>query len=412
MQGFLELITLMLALSGFGVDSNSKAPSADTVLAYTVDDADVVAYLDVVAVGPRNHKVLVGLVDDPMVKASPDLHALAKKLKTNVEGVRGMAKAVAGLDPVNDITSVTIFLDLAPGAEPQQMAVARGTFPAKFLEKVAAVAGGTTGAIDGRTTLELDPSRFLGTSKDGALIVGPRAWVEPRVDDDWKAPRRKKGSPWAAIAKRLDAKPFLLLAVKLDETSATALAKEVGEPFVSDLVTGSELAILAAHTDGIAFHWKDRTKEGLDRVALAAEGLIELTRAAHVAPRGMAKLIIAALGSYQGQSKELDAVIDRKDDLLKIVEEYTGDGKFKVEVDKDSKARSLTVRATGKSLSDVVPAAVLVPVGALVFQMAGAADASPPAQAKPVTKPVAKPKPKPVAPRKDGGIKEKKPRSR
>ena len=71
MQGILELITLMLAMSGLGVDENSKAPSADAVLAYTVDDADVVAYLDVVAVGPRNHKVLVGLPDDPMVKASP-----------------------------------------------------------------------------------------------------------------------------------------------------------------------------------------------------------------------------------------------------------------------------------------------------------------------------------------------------
>jgi hypothetical protein len=403
MQGFLELITLMLALSGFGVDANKKAPSADTVLAYTVEDADLVAYLDVAAVGPRNHKVLVGLPDDPTVKANPDALALAKKLKTNVEGVRGMAKAVAGLDPVNDITSVTVYLDFAPGAAPQQMAVARGTFPADFLKKVAAVAGGTTGAIDGRTTLELDATRFMGMTKDGTLIVGPRAWVEPRVDDDWKAPKRKKGSAWAAIGKRLDAKPFLLIAAKLDETTAAALAKEVDEPFASDLIAGSELAILALHTDGVAFHWKDRSKAGLERIALATEGMIELTRAAHVAPRAIAKIAVAALGSYAGQSKDVDALIARKDDLLAVIEEYTGDGKFKVQLDKNAKARTLTVRATGKSLSDVVPAAMFVPAGAFLFL--AASDAAPP---PPPPKPVVKPKPKPVPPRKDGGVRSKK----
>lgn len=407
MQGFLELVTLMLALSGFGVDANKKAPSADTVLAYTVDEADLVAYVDVVAVGPRNHKVLVGLPDDPTVKASPEALALAKKLKTNVEGVRGMAKAVAGLDPVNDITSVTLYVDLAPGAAPQQMAVARGTFPVDFLEKVAAVAGGTTGAIDGRTTLELDASRFLGMTRDGTLIVGPKAWVEPRVDDDWKAPKRKKGSAWAAIAKRLDARPFLLIAAKLDEASASELAKEAGEPFVSDLITGGELAILALHTDGVAFHWKDRSEDGLDRVALATEGLIELTRAAHVAPRGVAKIAVAVLGSYQGMNKDVDALIARKDDLLDVIEEYTGDGKFKVSFDTDNKARTLTVRATGKSLSDVIPAAVFIPAGAFLFLAAG--EAAPPPPAKPQAKPAAKPTPKPVAPRKDGGVKSKKP---
>jgi hypothetical protein len=403
MQGFLELITLMLAMSGLGVDSNSKAPSADVVLAYTVEDADVVAYLDVVAVGPRNHKVIVGLPDDPMVKESPEALALAKKLKSNVEGVRGMAKAVAGLDPVNDITSVTVFVDFVPGKEPLQMAVARGTFPADFLKKVASVAGGTTGSIDGRATLELDANRFFGTSKDGALLVGPRAWVEPRVDDDWKSPKRKKGSDWAAIAKRLDAKPFLLVAAKLDDTTAAALGKDLTEPFAKDLVAGAELAIVALHGDGVSFHWKDRTKAGLERVALAAEGMVDLTRAAHVAPRGVAKIAVAALGSYAGLGKEVDAVIARKADLLKIIEEYTGDGKFKVAVDKDAKARTLTVRATGKHLSDVVPAAVFVPAAAFLFVMGE--DAAAPPQSKPPA--TTKPKPKPVPPRKDGGIRPK-----
>jgi hypothetical protein len=285
--------------------------------------------------------------------------------------------------------------------------VVRGAIPPDFIKKVSQVAGGTTGSIDGRATLEIDPATFLGTSKDGTLIVGPRAWVEARVDDDWKAPKRKKGSAWAAIAKQLDAKPFFLVAAKLDEAAATALGKELGDEFARDVITGAELAVFALHHDGVAFQWKDRSKAGLERVALATEGLIELTRAAHVAPRGIARIAVAVLSSYQGKSKELDALIARKDDLLKVVEDYTGDGKFKVSFAKNVKARTLTVRATGKTLSDVIPAVAIVPGMAFLFLMAGDQAAPPPTT--PVVKPArpAKPAPKPVPPRKDGGIKGK-----
>ena len=395
MPGILEVISFMLAFGGVGVDANSKAPSADAVLAYAVDDADAVVQLDVAAVGPRNYKVLVGLADDPAVKASPEMLGMAKQIKANLEGVRGMAKSFAGIDPVNDITSVTVFVDLGPDGKTHQMAVARGTFPADFVKKLSGVAGGTAGTIDGRATLEMDPETFLGTAKDGALIVGPKAWVTPRVDDDWKPAKRAKGSAWAMIAKELDDKPFFMVAAKMDEKTAAGAAKEIGDNFAGDLVAGHEVAIIGLHHDGLSIVWKDRTKAGMERVAQLADGTVELMRAAQIAPRGFVKIVLAALDSYKGKDKELDVLIAHKDDLAKLVEQYTGDGNFKVKSDKDGKARTFTLRATGKTLSDVVPVAMLVPaIGAgMWMSMSGS----------PSEMPVASPPPRPVT-RSGGGV--------
>jgi hypothetical protein len=388
MHGLLQVISLMLALGGFGIDDEAKAPSADTVLEFAVDDADVILHANVAAVAPHNYDVLVGLADDPAIKASADLLALAKKVKSNLEGVRGMASAIAGIDLIDDVTSLTVFLDIVPGADPTRLVVARGKFPKDLVDKLAKVAGGTPGTIDGRATLEVDASTFIGTARNGALLIGPRAWVEPRVDDDWKAAKRKKGSAWATIAKYLDAKPFLLAASKLDATDATATGKELGANFLSDLATSHELAILALAHDGLSFYWKDRTKDHLARVALATDGVLDLMRAGHVAPRGMAKLLVAAIDSYAGTSPELDELIAHKDELLAVVESYSGDGKFKADVKKDTKARTLTVHATGKKLSDVIPMALLVPAVVAGFLYADAQPAPAPTPApkkKPAT---------------------------
>lgn len=408
MYGLLEVITMMLALSGFGVDQNKKAPTGDAVLEYAVEDADAMVHVDLAAVGPRNYKALLALPDDPLIKASPALLDEVKRIKVNVEGVRGMAKAVAGIDVVEDLSSVTVFLDLDPQKDPVAMAVVRGTFPADFVKKIAKPAGGKTGSVDGRDTLQIDADMLLGMTKSGVLIVGPRAWVEPRIDDDWKAPKRARGSAAATVASYLDARPWFLAALRVDDKAASALAKEAGDNVIGDLVAGHELAILALHHDGFAMHWKDRSAAGLDRVALMTDGMIELMRAAHVAPRGIAKIVIAALPSYAGKDKELDQLLARKDDLLKVVNEYTGDGKFKVDVKKSAKARTLSVRATGKSFSDVVPAAMLVPFGAL-FMVAEASPPQPPVRATPAKPAPARPVParKPVPPRKGGGLKPK-----
>ena len=47
---------------------------------------------------------------------------------------------------------------------------------------------------------------------------------------------------------------------------------------------------------------------------------------------------------------------------MKIVESYSGDGNFNVTVNKEPKSFKVTVRATGKTISEVVPAGFLVPL--------------------------------------------------
>ena len=83
-----------------------------------------------------------------------------------------------------------------------------------------------------------------------------------------------------------------------------------------------------------------------------------MLRAAQIAPRGFAKIAIGGLESYRGTDKQIDELLRHKADVCKIVETYTGDGNFQSTIDKDPKACKLTVRATGKSLSEVVPAGV------------------------------------------------------
>lgn len=357
MHGLLQVVSLMLALGGAGIDKDASAPSADTVLTYAVDDADVILYLDTAAVLPRNYQVLVGLVDDASIRADPELLGMAKKLKANAEGIRAMGKSIAGLDLVDDITSVTVFVDVH-GGSPQKLVVIRGSIPTDLLKKVASVSGGgTTGSIDGRPTLALDAETFLGTAKDGSLLIGPETWVTPRVDDDWKPPARKKGSAAATIAKYLDDKPFALAAAKVDAADAATL----GSGFVADLAAAGELAVVALHRDGVRFYWKDRTKAHLARMSQAVDGAIAILRAAHLAPRGFAELCAAELDSYAGQSTDLDALIKRKDDLVAAIEDNTGDGSFTADVVTDKKARTITVKATGASLTDVVPAALVLP---------------------------------------------------
>jgi hypothetical protein len=126
-------------------------------------------------------------------------------------------------------------------------------------------------------------------------------------------------------------------------------------------------------------------------------------RAAQIAPRGLAKIAVASLDSYAGTSKEIDVLIQRKNELLALVGDYTGDGRFKAAV--GATGRVVTVRLTGKKVSEVVPVGILVPAVAagLYFQAAEQPPPPPlpPAQVKP-NKPVrpvpGRPAPKPTKP--------------
>jgi hypothetical protein len=406
--GFAEAISLLLALGGLGVDANPKAPGADAVLEHSVDDADVVVHFDAAAVVPRNYKVLADLGSDKAVQASPELRDMARQLSTQIEGARGMAKGMLGLDPMTDVSSVTLFLRLKPGgANPDGLVVVRGKIPQDIVTKVSTMTGSKVETVDGRAATLVDGENYVGTSKSGALLFGTTALVKPRIANAWKAAPRAKTAPLARLTQLLDSRPFFATYVR----PSPALVKELtsGEKNVgADLVAGLEVGTMGLHHDGMSWTWTDKTDAGARRARLASEGVVELMRAAQIAPRGLAKIAVASLDSYAGTSKEIDVLIQRKNELLALVGDYTGDGRFKAAV--GATGRVVTVRLTGKKVSKVVPVGILVPAVAagLYFQAAEPPPPPPlpPAQVKP-TKPVrpvpgkpvpGKPAPKPTKP--------------
>src|SRR5690242_20625497 len=105
MFGIYEVIALALALGGFGVKANPKAPSADVVLEYAVDDADAFAYVDAVPLIPGNYSVLKALPDAPEIKGNAVLSDLVTKAVNQVEGARGAVKAAVGVDLTTDLSN-------------------------------------------------------------------------------------------------------------------------------------------------------------------------------------------------------------------------------------------------------------------------------------------------------------------
>ena len=372
MLGFIEFLSLLMAMSGASVQADPKAPSADVVMRYAPESADLMVHLDVTAVVPGLYQALSDLPTSPAVKNDPDLSREVTDVLKEVEAGRGMVKGLAGIDLTTDVTSVTAWLTLSPAAPPAGLVVVRGAVSGVLLDRIAKMAGGKIEEIDGRKSLSLPELGVrVGVSKDGDLIGGSDALVKARIASDWKPAKRAKGSVAARVAKMIDGKPFLL-AVTTPSADAVRLATSAlgGDNFVSDLVSGHSLAAIALHATGIGWTWIGNSKESYQRATLFSEGAIDLMRAGVVAPRGMIRIAAAALESYAGKSKELDALIKNKDLLLSVVGDMTGDGNFAVKWDKDAGKFTVAVRATGKRFSEVVPVAALgAAVGAgLVFR--------------------------------------------
>jgi hypothetical protein len=112
--------------------------------------------------------------------------------------------------------------------------------------------------------------------------------------------------------------------------------------------------------------------------------------AANIAPGGFAKIAHGALDSYKGINKQIDAVIARKGDIMKLVDNFTGDGNFKTTINKDPKTMKLTVRAQGKTLSEVFPAGALVPFAAIGLLVSRSAEPRAEVMAVPAPSPTTK----------------------
>lgn len=398
---YAVIIAAVLALTSFSIKPNPKAPTADAVLEHAVEDADFVVHVDVAATVGANYSVLAKLPEDAIIKQVPELREQIAQAVMQVEAGRSMAKGMIGFDPVSDVSSMTAFVKIAPGApKPDVLVVVRGTFPADLPGKLAGSMGGKPGNVDGRATATMPDGTMMATAKSGALLVGKPEWVTTRAADAWKAPARAKGTPWARIATALDAKPFFLVASKPSAALVAEATKDLGDNFGRDLVANHTVGVFAASATGVSWMYEAKDAAFAKRMETASKGMIDLMRAAHLAPRGVAQVAVAALPSYAKMSKELDAVISAKDKLMGAVWDLTGDGKFKATVKVDGNL--LTVVATGKKFSDVVPSSFVVGLAAIGFLTArdGKDEAMP---ARPATG-GAKATPKPVPPRSGGGL--------
>ncbi|MCW5802717.1 MAG: hypothetical protein KIT31_10045 [Deltaproteobacteria bacterium] len=373
-MNFALVITLLLGLSNFGLQPNPKAATAEQALQYAMPDADIVAHFDAVSVIPSNFKALLALADQPQIKATPELAKMVRQVINEIDGARGLAKSTSGIDVTTDVYDATVFVQLPAGREPIGVVAVRGKFSGAVVEKIARTIGQTPTKIGGGSLVSLertprDDGGALAVTKDGVLLVGTQRLLKDRLADTWKAPARPAGSLLAAAADAITGKPVFSVVMSLSAAAKKHVLDLAGNEknFATDLVQRHKVASLSMFHDGVGWTWTDATKEGMEQVAMMSEGALELMRAAHIGPRGIAKMAVAALESYRGVDKQLDEVIKRKADILKIVDTYTGDGNFKVAIDRDPAKYRVNVRATGKSLAEVVPATLLLPVGAVAL---------------------------------------------
>ena len=377
MFGITELITLLLSLSGFGIQANPKAPTADASLQYAMPDPDLVIQVDAQTMIPNNYKLLVALPNKPEIKASPELSQMLRQVIGQIEGARGMAKGATGIDITTDINDATMFLQFGPKKDPTFVATVHGKFSTALVDKIGKLTKGNVTKVGGGMMVETggnDPA--VGVTKDGVLLAGAANLVRDRLGDGWKAPAHGPGTNLGYAADVINAHPVYAIVMTLSESARKQAIQGIGgKNFLTDLITRHKLLAFSLFPDGVGWTWIDSSKSGLDAMEMMSQGTLELMKAGQIAPRAMAKILLGGIDSYKGMNKQIDVLIAHKADILKVVESYSGDGNFQTKVNKDPAKLRLDVRATGKSLSEVLPAGLMLP-GAAFFLLVGRAGAS------------------------------------
>lgn len=383
--GIVEVIALLLGLSGFGLQNNPKAPTPDQALEYAMPDPDVVAHFDAASVVPGNYKVLMQLADQPQIKQSPELVKMVKQMINEVEGARGLAKTMSGIDFTTDISDATVFLRVIPQAKnPDMVLEVHGKFTGVMLDKIGKMTGKAPAKIGAGTLVETGPdSPALALTGSGVLLVGQASLLKERLATTWKSPSHAAGTSLGYIAEILANKPVFALSLTLSPAARKEINAKFDHPnFLSDIINRHKAAAFAIYHDGIGFVWADTTKQGLDDMTQMLDGFVDLLRAAQIAPRGIAKMFLGALDSYKGD-KRVDDLIRHRADLVKIMESYSGDGNFKIQRDVDAKGLKVNVRLTGRTLSEVVPIGVVAPLAGIGLFVGRSTHSEPPAMIQP-----------------------------
>jgi hypothetical protein len=401
--GIWQVVSILMSLSGFGVQKDAAAPSAAEVVKYAPDDAETMFYLDTSSLIPGNYDLFAKLPSDPNIKAVPDAAQAIGDMVMKAESGRAMVKSMTGFDPVTDLRSVAGWATMNGNftAPPSFVVAIRGNFPKDMLDKVAKAApkgSHKVDKVDGRTYLTAaDGHASVGVAADGTVIFGTPALVKARVANGWKA-KTPAGSLADRASATLDGKPFLFAATHFSPASQKAidgLITDDDAAIIRDLVDGQDYASMSLYPDGVGWTYTGKSAAGYQRAITASEGMVLLMRSAHMFTRGLADILYAAVDSY-AKNPAVAQIVAHKADLMKLVETWSGDGQFAASWDKKDAQNQLGVRLTGKSLSDVVPIVGLaIPVGAVAaLSMGGKEEVGTYAPATPT--PVVAPAPMPA----------------
>jgi hypothetical protein len=367
--GIVEIITLLMGLAGFSVGTNPNAPTGDQALQYAMSDADIVVHFDAGSVIPNNYKVLKNLQNQPQIKASPELAKAVRKMVAEVDGPRGLAQQMVGVDLTTDVSDATAFIKINKGSDPNVLVSVHGKFKIDTVDKIGKMSGGSAAVkVAGGAWVDAGDGMAVAVTKNGMLLAGTTSLIKDRMVDNYKATAFSNPG-MANVKELLDQKPVFAVALAMSQPARSeALAKHGGDQnFLTDIIKRHKFAAFAVFKDGAGWWWVDSSKAGLDSMQQVSDGVIDVLRAAQVAPRGFAKIALGALDSYRGKSKQIDDLIRHKKDIWKIVDTYSGDGQFKAASSADPKSLKLSVRLTGRSLSEVLPVGVFVPAVAFTL---------------------------------------------
>lgn len=386
MTGVLEIVAIVMSLNGFGVDANPKAATPAQITKYEVGDADVRVYVDLEAVVPRNFKAFEALPNQKAIKANPKALKMIEGFIKNANAGRMFAKGMIGMDPIKDIKSVAAWIKAGSGPMPTGVVAIRGNFPLNLLTRVAGMAQQSVTKINGHPTVTAPGNQALVAfvKADSVLLVGTPALVKARLSKKWRRARAKRGSASARFAGLLRQKPFFAVASSLSAAASSHLQKMLPkgpDKFLGQVLTEHKYAAIAAFHNGIGWSWVDKgSLDGYKRAVMASEGILALFRSMHFGARGLAKVVLSVVDSY-ASVPQVAMIAKHKKDILAMVNGLTGSGKFKVTWKKNPRTKSMEVRATGKSLSSVIPMAGLVPLMAAAWLTQGKDEARAPKSA-------------------------------
>ncbi len=371
----MELIAILLSLSGFGVEKNPSPPASIDIVKYAPAQSDYMMYVDLETVLPKNYDAFLALPKQKVLRNSARaLKPLLQAIK-EAEAGRRLVKGMLGFDPARDVKHVALFANVPTrGPIPRALIVVRGSFPADLLDKVSNLANQQVRMVNGHPTItapmNLGMIGFI--AKDGTVLVGTSKWVTQALGATRKR-RPARRSALARFARLVDQRPFMLLASSPSASSKRFLNRKLrGAPerLVADILTDHTFASLAVNHNGLSWSWTDTNKRGYQRALLGSKGIINTLRALQLGGRGMAQMGFAGLATYRN-NRHIAPILKYQKALLAVLNDVSGSGKFKVRVNRRPRKLTVEVKAWGKKLSDVLPVGGVLPLVAAGAFLAG-----------------------------------------